>query len=98
LKSKFIADDPAYEVVINFLRDKDEIIEFKNGVLLTDRDFKDVVDRVIALLKSEKRLTASQIKDHLKTTRKYAIPLLEKLDDMGVTIRDGDYRIPGDNA
>jgi selenocysteine-specific elongation factor len=97
LKEKFITEDPAYEIVINFLKDKDELVELKNGVLLTSRDFKDILEKVITLFKSEHKVTASQVKDFLKTTRKYAIPLLEKLDELGITKRDGDYRILGEN-
>jgi len=73
LRNKIIADDPIYEVVINFLVDKGDIIELKNGVLITQRDFQSIIDKVIALIKSETKVTASQVKDHLKTSRKYAI-------------------------
>ncbi len=97
LKNKIIADDPAYEVVIDFLVDKGDIIELKNGVLMTQRDFQSIINEVIAFIKSETRVTASQVKDHLKTSRKYAIPLLEKLDAMDITIRDGDYRTLGND-
>jgi len=97
LKNKIIADDPAHEVVIDFLVDKGDIIELKNGVLMTQRDFQSIINEVIAFIKSETRVTASQVKDHLKTSRKYAIPLLEKLDAMDITIRDGDYRTLGDD-
>jgi len=97
LKKEFIADDPVYEVIINFLRDKGEIIELKNGVLLTKRDFKNIIEKVAALIKSETKVTASQIKECLKTSRKYAIPLLEKLDALNITVREGDYRVLGDN-
>lgn len=36
--------------------------------------------------------TASQFREALNTTRKYAIPLLEFLDHIGVTVRKGDVR------
>jgi selenocysteine-specific elongation factor len=96
-KKEFIEEDPTYEIVINFLRDKSDIIELKNGVLLTSKDFKNITESVIAHIKKEGRVTASQIKDQLKTTRKYTIPLLEKLDSLGVTRRDGDFRKLGKN-
>lgn len=38
------------------------------------------------------RMTASEFRDLLGTSRKYAVPLLEWLDSHGVTIRDGDHR------
>jgi selenocysteine-specific elongation factor len=44
------------------------------------------------LLKSGK-MTASEFRDLLGTSRKYAVPLLEWLDARGVTLRSGDYRM-----
>ena len=38
-------------------------------------------------------MTASEFRDLLGTSRKYAVPLLEWLDAHGVTIRNGDYRM-----
>lgn len=96
LKKKFISDDPAYEIVINFLRDSNDVIELSNGVLFTRRDFDNIVNTIKSFLKKRGRATASEIKDHLKTTRKYIIPLLEELDAMEITQRDGDYRILGE--
>ena len=37
-------------------------------------------------------LTVAEIRDLLGTTRKYAVPLCEYLDRIGVTQRDGDIR------
>lgn len=39
--------------------------------------------------------SASQFREALGTTRKYAIPLAEALDARGITRRRGDVRIPG---
>ena len=39
--------------------------------------------------------TVSEFRDHVGTTRKYALPLLAELDDTGVTRRRGDLRIAG---
>ncbi len=48
--------------------------------------------RVESLLERRERMTASDFRDLLGTSRKYAVPLLEWLDAHGVTIRNGDYR------
>ncbi len=40
-------------------------------------------------------LTVAEIRDLLGTTRKYAVPLCEYLDRVGVTRRDGDLRYAG---
>jgi selenocysteine-specific elongation factor len=38
-------------------------------------------------------LTVAEIRDLLGTTRKYAVPLCEYLDRVGVTRREGDLRV-----
>jgi len=40
-------------------------------------------------------LTVAEIRDLLGTTRKYAVPLCEYLDRIGVTKREGDLRVAG---
>ncbi len=37
--------------------------------------------------------TASQFREAANTTRKYAVPLLEFLDQLGITVRRGDVRV-----
>jgi selenocysteine-specific elongation factor len=44
------------------------------------------------------RLTVAEIRDLLGTTRKYAVPLCEYLDRVGVTRREGDVRVLADTT
>jgi len=37
-------------------------------------------------------MTMSELRQELNTSRKYAIPILEYLDENGFTLRDGDLR------
>ncbi|HQN45371.1 MAG TPA: SelB C-terminal domain-containing protein, partial [Anaerolineaceae bacterium] len=37
-------------------------------------------------------LAATEFRDAFNTSRKYALALLEYLDALGVTVRDGDFR------
>ena len=47
---------------------------------------------VEALQKSSAGMTMSELRQELNTSRKYAIPILEYLDENGFTLRDGDLR------
>ncbi|MCX6065300.1 MAG: SelB C-terminal domain-containing protein [Chloroflexi bacterium] len=38
------------------------------------------------------QVSAAEVRDLFGTSRKYALALLEHLDAIGVTIRDGDFR------
>jgi selenocysteine-specific elongation factor len=46
-------------------------------------------------LEQDGRMSVSQIKDLLGTTRKFAVPICEHLDRIGFTRREGDVRVPG---
>jgi selenocysteine-specific elongation factor len=53
----------------------------------------DMKARVIERLRQQgSGLTVAEIRDLLGTTRKYAVPLCEYLDRVGITRRDGDLR------
>src|SRR5262245_41467303 len=49
--------------------------------------------RVTERLQTGQGATVAEIRDLLGTTRKYAVPLCEYLDRVGVTRRDGDLRV-----
>ncbi len=48
--------------------------------------------RVATRLADGSSLTMAELRDLLGTTRKFAVPLCEYLDRVGVTRRDGDLR------
>ena len=52
----------------------------------------DIRRRITARLQQGGGITVAEIRDILGTTRKYAIPLCEYLDRVGLTRRDGDQR------
>ncbi|HEV3440744.1 MAG TPA: selenocysteine-specific translation elongation factor [Gemmata sp.] len=49
--------------------------------------------RVIERLRNGSGLTVAEIRDLLGTTRKYAVPICEYLDRLGMTRREGDLRV-----
>ena len=51
--------------------------------------------RIADKLSAGPGLTVAEIRDLLGTTRKYAVPLCEYLDRVGVTKREGDLRAIG---
>jgi selenocysteine-specific elongation factor len=92
-RKELVDEEPKFDVVLNLLRDQGQIIALTGGILFTRRDFESVKQSLIDYLKSVRQATASDIKNHLKTSRKYIIPLLEKMDQLGITRRVGDFRV-----
>jgi selenocysteine-specific elongation factor len=58
----------------------------------------DMRKRVTEKLAEGKGLTVAEIRDLLGTTRKYAVPLCEYLDRIGLTRREGDLRFLAGSA
>ena len=86
--------DPA---LLRALEQSGEIVKFGEFYLTAA-----VGRRARALVRSEIEqrgpLTVAQIRDLLGTTRKYAVPLCEWLDQTGATLRRDDLRVLGPNA
>jgi selenocysteine-specific elongation factor len=62
-------------------------------VFFLHETYDEAVATLIAYLKEQGRMTASQARDLLGTTRKYILPLLEHMDERRITRRVGDERV-----
>ncbi|HYL28023.1 MAG TPA: selenocysteine-specific translation elongation factor [Candidatus Nitrosotalea sp.] len=60
--------------------------------LYTGAQIAQIVAGVEAHFDARDRMSAAEFRDLLRTSRKYAMPMLEWLDARGVTVRNGDYR------
>ena len=79
--------------VLNYLVQSGQVIELEGGILYTAKDFQTFKDFIIAHIKQNGSIEVKQIKDRFGLTRKYTIPILERLDKDGVTRREGDKRV-----
>ncbi len=76
--------------LIRFATQQRVLIDLGNGFLMDRRAFGDVCRDLTSLFDEKSEQTVSEIRDHLQITRKYAIPLLEYCDAVGITVRDVD--------
>jgi selenocysteine-specific elongation factor len=61
-------------------------------VVFRRADYEHMVVKVRETIRKNGQITAAEARDLFGTSRKYALALLEHLDAIGVTIRDGDFR------
>jgi selenocysteine-specific elongation factor len=57
--------------------------------------FEQATSTVLAALKQNGQLSVSEVSTLLNSSRKYVVPLLEYLDERGLTRREGNVRVPG---
>lgn len=67
----------------------DENLYFESGV------YEEMVRRTVGLIRSKGHLSVGQLRDELRTSRKYVLAFLEHLDAERVTSRRGEVRVLG---
>ncbi|MDX1416873.1 MAG: selenocysteine-specific translation elongation factor [Candidatus Promineifilaceae bacterium] len=88
-ESKAVVGDDVYGALV----DLGILVQLNQDVVYAKAQYDHMVSQIIAFLKANGQIDAAQTRDLLKTSRKYAIALLEHLDDIRVTRRMGDHRI-----
>ena len=82
----------AVRKVIRLLVEEGEITRLEPGLVMHHSAIEAATAQLRTYLKEHGEATAGDLKTVLGTTRKYAVPLLEHLDKIGVTRRKGDKR------
>jgi len=79
--------------VVGFMRDSGEIVDLPDGLVLLGEDFEKIKRAVRKKIESDGKLIVRDIRDMFGYSRKYAVPILEKLDSIRMTRRVGDHRV-----
>ncbi len=69
------------------------LVQVSADVLFLADTFDSMVERIRAYIQERGSITVADTRDLFKTSRKYALGLLEHLDNSGVTRRVGDTRV-----
>jgi selenocysteine-specific elongation factor len=80
------------EEVLNALIESHELILVSSDVIFQKQVYDLMTARIKETLQQNGRISLAEVRDHFNTSRKYAQALLEHLDALGVTVRDGDFR------
>jgi selenocysteine-specific elongation factor len=81
-----------HQAAYKFLSRTRQIIPLDPKVTLGGKVFQETIDQVRDFIEKNGQATASELRQHLDTSRKVIMPLLERLDRDKITQRDGDFR------
>jgi selenocysteine-specific elongation factor len=90
LRRRFHMSPGRLQRLLTVLMERKKIVEGRDGFILHSRWLEGVIEKLRA--SGRRELTVADFKAMTGLTRKYAIPLLELLDEMGVTRRKGAVR------
>ncbi|PZC51056.1 MAG: selenocysteine-specific elongation factor [Chloroflexi bacterium] len=79
--------------LVKALIEEGKVIRVSDNIVFTAKAYNNMVDQIVRHLNTEGKITVAQVRDLFKTSRKYAIALMEHLDQQRVTRRMGDDRV-----
>ena len=80
------------EDIFSALREFGDLVAVSDEVVFRKTDYKTMVEKIRQVLQLKGQISLAEVRDLLNTSRKYVQALLEHLDAIGVTVRDGDFR------
>jgi selenocysteine-specific elongation factor len=79
--------------LIAYLSDSGQIVRVNPDVLFAAEAYRKLVEWTVHMLATSGEVTVAGLRDHFDTSRKYALALLEHLDERKLTRRTGDVRV-----
>jgi len=79
--------------LLGWLFEQGEIVRVADDVAFLPETYQEMIGWVRAQVASAGSVTVAQFRDHFGTSRKYALALLEHLDERKITRRSGDARV-----
>ncbi len=83
---------------ILYLLGRGELVKINEQILFSRNAYQQAVTRILQFLEEQGELKLADARDLLDSSRKYVLPLLEHLDSLRVTSRNGDVRLEGPRA
>tara|TARA_Y100001970_G_scaffold237900_1_gene298746 strand:+ start:46205 stop:48061 length:1857 start_codon:yes stop_codon:yes gene_type:complete len=79
--------------ILEFLVDRKKIVRLDDKILLSYSVYQRIVKKVQQILSDKGEITVAGLRDEFGTSRKYAIAILDYMDQQQITKRVGDIRI-----
>jgi len=80
------------EDVTNALLATGELIQVSAEVVFRTMDYQSLVSKTQQYIEKNGQISVAEARDLFGTSRRYVLALLEYLDSIKITIRDGDVR------
>ena len=80
------------KLLISIAEKNKAVIRLNEDLLFTSKNFNNLVEEVKSFLLDKNEMSVSDFKHIAKTTRKYAVPILEYFDKLKITYREDNCR------
>jgi selenocysteine-specific elongation factor len=80
------------EDIFRYLLESGELIQLSDDVVFHAGGYQSMIQEIKDLIAQQETVTVAEVRDHLDTSRKYVLAMLEHLDSEGITRREDDIR------
>jgi selenocysteine-specific elongation factor len=80
------------EDVFSALLEFGDLKAVSNEIVFRKTDYEKMVEKIRTICRQKGQINLGEVRDLFSTSRRYAQALMEYLDNVGVTVRSGDYR------
>lgn len=80
------------EQVLRFLVETGTVVELNEKTVISRVGYESLRDAVVRYLQENERATASELRQAAGSNRRVFLPMLERLDNEGITVREDDHR------
>ena len=80
------------EDIFSALLEFGDLVAVSGEVVFRKSDYEAMVEKIRQTIAQKGQVTLAEVRDLLQTSRKYVQALLEHLDAIEVTVRNGDFR------
>jgi selenocysteine-specific elongation factor len=84
--------------IVGILQRVGRIVRITADISLAKESHDDLIERIRAHMKEHGTIDVQALKQMTGLSRKYAVPFLEHVDQLMITRRQGDLRVPGPRA
>ncbi len=79
--------------LLSLLVDEGRVVKLNDSVVYDTGAYEEMVGLIVTAIDEEGKINVAQVRDMFQTSRKYALSLLEHLDQQRITRRVGDDRV-----
>jgi len=79
--------------LLNLLIERGQVVKVSSSVVFTASVYSEMVEKTVAHIRAQGKVTLGEFRDLFNTSRKYAQAFLEHLDEKKITRRVGDERV-----
>jgi len=80
------------EDIYSALLEFGDLVAVSHEVVFRRLDYQTMIEKIRLTIQQRGQVSLAEVRDLLQTSRRFAQALLEHLDTIGVTTRDGDFR------